>query len=234
MKKVMQFVLFVLLAIFIGCSKDDNNSTGPSNPSSASIPTVTFKGPNTTSTDANATIAKSYATSMNATMSSSAVFASLPAQQSGNTSTWTYNVGGMTYTFTGVKQGDGSYVWTYIFTGTVGGTTYTNFKMWEGTTTANGKSGSWTFYEPGHTGKTDELVYTTNASNVLTGTWYVYDSNGTLTSKMVILNNSDGSGSVEMYDDGTTMNYKSVWIANGSGTWYTYNAGVQTSTGTWQ
>jgi antitoxin component YwqK of YwqJK toxin-antitoxin module len=107
--------------------------------------------------------------------------------------------------------------------------------MWQGTTSADGKNGSWTFFEPGHTGKTEDYTYSTDASGVLTGTWYIYNSNGTLGEKIVIVNNPDTSGRVEDYSNGTVMSYKSVWAANGSGTWYTYNStsGVQSGTGTW-
>lgn len=236
MQKVLSLAFIVLLVTIIGCSKNSDSSTTPSNGGAVTIPQVTFNGPNTTSTDPNATIAKAYATSMNGIMSASAVFAQMPAQQNGNTSTWTYGGGGMSYTFTGVRQSDGSYTWTYTFTGTEGGVSYTNFTMWQGTTSADGKNGSWTFYEPGHTKKTEEYTYSTDANNVLTGTWYVYNSSGTLSDKLIIVNNPDNSGRVEMYDNGTIMSYKAVWTANGSGTWFTYNSttGVQTGTGTWQ
>jgi hypothetical protein len=219
-----------------GC-KDEKSNPSESNPNTSAAPSVphpTFKGPNTTSTDPNAQMAKSYATTMNGVMSSSTAFSAIPAQQTGNTYTWTYSVGGETYTFTGIKQSDGSYTWTLVYTGSSYGTAVTNFTLWQGTTSADGKNGNWTFYEPGHAGKTDGLVYTTDASNVLTGTWYVYDTGGALSSKLIIVNNPDGSGNVEQYSNGTVMNYKCVWIANGSGTWYTYPGGVETVGGVWQ
>jgi hypothetical protein len=235
MQKVLSCVLIVLLVVFVGCKKDES-STGPAT-TAASVPKINFSGPNTTSTDVNATRTKGDALTMNGVMSAGTAFASVPAQQNGSTSTWTYGSGGITYTFTGVQQSDGSYAWTLTLNGIVGSTNYSNFKIWDGTSSADGKNGSWTFYEPGHTAKTDALVYSTDANGVLTGTWYIYDSSGTLSEKLVIVNNKDGSGQVVEYfnSDVTIMSYKSVWAANGSGTWYIYNSsGVQTSTGTWQ
>jgi hypothetical protein len=235
MRNVITVLIITLLIGSIGCKEDKSTPSGPNTTAAPTIPQVTFKGPNTTSTDANAQLAKSNATMMNGVMSQSTYFAAIPAQQNGNTYTWTYGAGGETYTFTGVKQSDGSYVWTLTYTGSASGTPVTNFTLWQGTTSADGKTGNWTFYEPGHAGKTDEFTYTTNASNILTGTWSVYNTGGTtLASKTIIVNNPDGSGSLEVYDDGTFMNYKSVWIANGSGTWYTYDSsGTQIGTGTW-
>ncbi len=236
MRYLITATIVAMLIGLTGCSDDkSSNPAGPgTTQNTAAIPQITFKGPNTTSTDPYAMWAKTSATTFNAILAPSTVFASLPAQQNGNTSTWTYTVGGATYTFTGIKQSDGSYVWTYVVNGTSGTTTYNNFKGLEGTSSADGKSGSWAFYELNQTTKVSDLAYTTNASNVLTGTWITYESNGTISSKMILVNNPDGSGSLEIYDDGLHMNYKSVWIANGSGTWYTYDSsGVQTETGTW-
>jgi hypothetical protein len=220
----------------IGC-KDDKSNPSDSNsntPVAPSFPQITFNGPNTTSTDPNAQLAISYATSLNAGLTQSTIFAALPAQQNGNTYTWTYAAAGATYTLTAVKQNNGSFTWTVVLNGTAGATTYNNFKVCEGTSSADGKSGTWIFYELGVAGKTGEFVYSTSASNVLTGTMNSYNTSGTLTSKTVMINNPDGSGSMESYDDGVHRNYRSDWIANGSGTWYTYNdSGVQTGTGTW-
>ncbi|RPI06275.1 MAG: hypothetical protein EHM64_03460 [Ignavibacteriae bacterium] len=232
MQKVSYLLLIVLLTLCIGCKKDESPTN--SQPAAAAIPTVTFHGPNTTSTDINAQYAIGYATTINSMMGVSQMFAGAPAQQNGNTSTWTFSQGGVTATFTGVRQSDGSYTWTYTYSGTEGGVTYTNFKLWEGTTSADGKNGTWTIYQLGHTGMALQLVYTTNSNNVLTGTWSVYASNGALEEKWIIVNNPDNSGSIEIYTNGTILVSKSVWAANGSGTWYTYTSGTQSGTGTWQ
>jgi hypothetical protein len=226
MRKLLSIVLIVLLAAITGCKKNESSPTDSGG--TANIPQVSFTGPNTN--DPKAATAKSYATSMNGIMSASSVFANMPAQQNGNTSTWTYGGGGMSYTFTGVKQGDGSYTWSYTFTGTEGGVSYVNFTMWQGTTSADGKSGSWTFFEPGHTGKTDEYVYSTDANGVLTGTWYIYLTNGSLGGKYVTVNNPDGSGSIDIYGNGTIKSYRAVWKADQSGEeWYYNSDGVTVS-----
>ncbi len=233
MRYIITTVIAAMLIGLIGCSDDESNPAEPNSTAAPAIPQATFKGPNTTSQDPNAQIANSYATIMNSSMALSTALSSAPAQQNGNIYTWTYGYQGETYTLTCTKQSDGSYTWILKYSGNYSGTVVTDFTMWEGTTSADGKTGSWTFYTPGHTGKAVEFVYTTDANNVITGTYYVYGSGGTLSSKMIIVNNPDGSGSIEVYDDGVTLNYKSVWAADGSGTWYTYPGGVETFGGTW-
>jgi antitoxin component YwqK of YwqJK toxin-antitoxin module len=145
----------------------------------------------------------------------------LPATKNGNVTTWTMNSGTFTWTFTGTKQSDGSYTWTWVVNGTYENVTYDHWTYWSGTTSADGKSGSWSFYEYGTTHSVEDLNYTT-VNGVLTGTWLIYAS-GVIAEKFVIINNADNSGEFDMYNDGTTLYEKVTWTASGTGTWATYN-----------
>ncbi len=233
-------VLFATITFFFlaGCSKD-SSSTGPAPQQQAgpTVPTATFKGPQTSNTsDAHASMAIGYANAMNALMSPAAAFSGQTAVNAGNTYTWTYTAGTLTETFTAIRQGDGSYTWSWTLSGVEGTHNYgSGWTFWTGTTSADGKSGSWTFYEFGTTGKVADLVYTTNASNVLTGTWQTYDTSSVVTSKLVLTNNADNSGEINAYSDATHLYYKATWLANGTGSWWIYNSDGVTvaSQGTW-
>jgi hypothetical protein len=219
MQKILAFVLIVLLTLCIGCKKDESSTTSPTT-TTTTIPTVTFKGPS--SSETHAQTANTYAQSMNGVMSASAAFSALPASTSGNVSTWSYSYGGLTETFTGKKQSDGSYTWTWVFNGSDGTHTYNNWTFWSGTTSADGKTGSWSFYEYGTTHSVEDLNYTT-VNGVLSGTWLIYNTSGVVASKIVIINNTDNSGEFDWYYDGTTLYEKVTWTASGTGTWATYN-----------
>jgi hypothetical protein len=218
MQKFLAFVLIALLTASIGCKKDDS-STGPAS-TAATIPTVTFKGPSASETHAQT--ANTYAQSMNSLLSASSAFSAMPASTNGNVSTWTINAGSYTSTFTATKQSDGSYTWKWVLNGTVGNQTYNNWTYWSGTTSADGKTGSWSFYENGSTRPVEDLNYT-NVNGVLTGTWLIYNTSGVVDSKMVIINNTDNSGEFDWYYDGTTLSMKVTWTASGTGHWWQYN-----------
>lgn len=223
------------LLIAAGCSSNSGSPTGPSQ-QSLTLPTASFKGPNTSSTDPYATEAVSFASSMDALMSASAVFAGRTAMIKGNVYTWTYANGQLTETFTAVKQFNGSYTWSLTLSGTDGANDYgAGWTSWTGTTTANRKGASWAFYQFGQTTKFADLVYSTSAAGVLTGTWQAYDASGSLTSKVMVINNPNNSGEVDNYSDGLHLSFKATWLASGSGSWSIYDIDGITvaSQGTW-
>jgi hypothetical protein len=232
MQKILSLVLIVLLVTIIGCKNGESPNT-PSIGAAPSIPQVSFKGPNTN--DTTAATAKYNATLMNAVMSPGAVFSALPAQQNGNTYTWTISAVGVTQKFTGIKQADGSFTWTWVINGTISTRTYNNYKLWEGTTSADGKNGTWSIYAYDQTGKVDSMTYTTDANGTLTGTLIVFNTNQTIDAKSVVVNNVDGSGSVVIYTLGTIRSYRAEWKADQSGQeWIYLPDGVTVySTNTW-
>jgi len=227
------FISSLLTALVVGgCSKNESSPTETS-AQTPSIPLITFKGPNTSSTDIHAQMANSYVQAMNAYTQLLAPYAGLPATRNGNTWSWSYSVGSFTATFTSTLQSDGSYTWSLVLNGfdPSDSTTYRNWTATTGTTSGDGKNGSWNIYEVNTTTLAAKYEWTT-INNVLTGKLTGY-SGGVASGKTVVVNNPDGSGELREYD-GTVLIYKSVWQANGSGQWWTYDLnGTQTGTGTW-
>jgi hypothetical protein len=225
------------LLLVAGCSGNGGNPAGPNQLQGApAVPAASFKGPNTASTDPYASEVKSFASSMDTLMSAGAVFAGRAAISSGNAYTWTYASDQLTETLTAVKQLDGSYAWSLVLSGTDGFNDYgTGWTSWTGTTSADGKSGSWAFYQFGMNTRVADLVYSTNADGVRSGTRQVYDANGSLTSRVTIMNNPDNSGEIDDYSDGLHLSFKASWLPNGSGSWWIYNIdGVTVALqGTW-
>ncbi|MBN1398182.1 MAG: hypothetical protein JXA06_09160 [Bacteroidetes bacterium] len=234
MKYLLTILAFVLAIGIVGCDDESSNpADSNNNTTTPALPQVSFQGPNTNSSDPNAQIANSHAAQMNAIVSQSQMFAAMPPQQNSNTFVWTYTVQGLTYTLTAVKQNDGSFTWNVILNGTDGTNTFNNYKPCEGTVNADGKSGTWTVYDINGT-KDAYLVYSTDANNVLTGDMRVYYSDGTTSMKQLLVNNPDGSGSLEIYNQGTVLSYRAIWTASGSGQWWYYDdLGAIIDQGSW-
>ena len=231
-----QTLLFAPLLLFAfmlaGCSKDDSSSTGPE-ATAPTVPTITFKGPNTNSTDGNAQMVKSYVSSMNVFTTMFAPYQFLQSTRDGNTWTWNYTQSTLTVKMTSTAQSDGTYLWKVIFNGQEpsGSTTYNNWTAMEGSTSGDGKSGSWKIYDENTTVIAGDFTWSTT-NNILTGTQKEYN-NGTSTGQVVVVNNPDNTGEMRVYT-GTVVTYKATWTAAGSGQWWTYNSsGTQTGTGSW-
>ena len=234
-------ILSVGLAIALivgGCNKKSSNpATSPQTSTTPTFPVVSIKGPNTNSTDTYAQTVKAYATSVSqlTTPSFLGAIITVSPTQSGNTWTWAGTEGNFTVTATATQQTDGSLTWSATLNGTdpSSGTTYNNFVAMTGSSSADGKSGDFKSYVDNTTTLDGDFAWSTNASGALTATLQSY-TNGSVTNKITIVNSSDGSGELDAYS-GTVLTFKATWVANGSGTWWTYDSGTgtQTGTGTW-
>lgn len=228
----LSIAVLTIALMISGCSKEDGSPTEPQLEPPV-IPSVTFKGPTTSSTDVNAQTVKSYVASINSLATMFTPYLYIQSVQSGNTWTWNYVEGTFTAKFTATRQNDGSFLWIFTLNGKdpEDATTYNNWKGLEGTTSADGKSGSWKFYETNTTTQIGEFSWSTT-NNVLTGTQKVY-TNGAVTDQIVLVNNPDNTGEMKIYT-GTVLTYKATWTATGSGQWWTYDPnGSQTGTGSW-
>jgi hypothetical protein len=224
----------MLTLAIIGCSKNDKSPTQPQN-TAPLLPSIAFNGPNTSSQDPNAQQAKLHIQTINGYTNILAPFAGLQATLNGNSWTWTYNVQNLMATLTATQQSDGSYYWKLVLNGTDPNTNtaYNNWTAIDGTTSAGGKNGNFKGYSPNTTTLLAEFAWSTSLNGVLTGTFKLYDNTGAVTSQIDIVNNSDGSGEVRLSTAGT-LSFKAVWLANGSGQWWKYDAnGNQTATGSW-
>ncbi|MHB8581445.1 MAG: hypothetical protein ACYDA4_16495, partial [Ignavibacteriaceae bacterium] len=184
-----------------------------------------------------AQITESYVLSFKEFSSYTTAFANMSAAQNGNTWTWTYKYNTLTETMTTTQNSDGSYSWKVVFNGQASSNDtvyYTNWTLLQGTTSADGKNGTWTIYYENTTIMLAEYNWNTSSGGVLTGTLKTYDNGDNVQSSINVVNNLDGSGSVEDYT-GTVLIFKSVWQANGSGQWWTYDSGTggQVGTGSW-
>jgi hypothetical protein len=241
-------IRFLLLAVALaaaivlsGCSKSSSStptSPGTTQNSAPAFPSIVVAGPKTTSSDAHATETVAYAASVNAYTNSGlfAAFTGTSGTQSGNTWTWTFTEATLSVTFNEIKQTDGSYTWSWIENGTNANThvTYNNWTFFSGNRTADGKNGEWKVFNDNTSTLAGDFVWATNASGTLTATLSAYNSTGTFTGRYIVTNNSDSSGEVDVYT-GTVLVFKATWIAAGSGSWWTYDSGTgtQTGTGTW-
>ena len=232
MNRFVSAALLVVLVAVSGCDKKSSNPTNSSG-NTPTIPAVNIKTsiPDTT-TNPYALEAKGQVALINALFTPISIFGSLPGTNSGNTWTWTCSYGGLTETFTAVKQGDGSYTWTWTLNGTDGTHTYTNWVFWQGTSNAAGTGGSWSIYSYADTTYTT-FVWSTDGTGVVTGT--LQDMEGsTVVSKLVLTSNPDKSGEIDFYEPATVLTQKWVWLATGHGFYYHYpSPGGSTPAGAW-
>ncbi|MGE5430893.1 MAG: hypothetical protein ACM3QX_07455 [Syntrophomonadaceae bacterium] len=237
MKKLYTLVVLLLMSFLIAsCSKKDDNPNGPgTNDTAPGIPTVTFKGPNTNSTDQFALLTKSSVESMNAyPMLFYGVFASIPPSNSDGKWQWVVKPGGTaTETFTASKNSDGSFTWKLILNGTIDNNSYNNWKALEGTTSADGKNGNWKIFDDNTTILVGEFNWSTNSGGILSGTMLSYN-NGVASGKIEVVNNPDNSGSLKVYGETNVLEFLSTWKADGTGTWHSYDNGVEKTNGNWQ
>ncbi|HTY37569.1 MAG TPA: hypothetical protein VMH23_10680 [Bacteroidota bacterium] len=217
-----------ILLIINGCTNSPNGPGG----STPSVPSLSFSGPKTNSTDAKEQSVASQVASMNAFAQQFLVVKNLAETEQGSTSTWKYATNGLTVTFTASEQADGSSRWTMVLNGTdTSGTGYKNFTAGRGTIGGDGKSGTWDVYDTTSTTPVGELTWSTS-NNVLTGTLKSFTS-GVLSAQTVVVNNPDHSGQLTLYDASSLM-FKAVWQSTGSGNWWTYDPnGAETGTGNW-
>ncbi len=224
-----------LLLTAAGCSKN-SSPTSPQSTTPPTFPTVTLKGPNTNSSDTFAVRTKSDIADLNASVSSPyiALLLSVTPVHTGNTWTWTIAEGTFSISASATTQSGGSNAWTVTMNGTAPGDTiaYNNWTAITGTSSADGKNGSFDTHVPNATTIAGTAVWTTSSNGQLVATLSVF-SQSILAAKSIVTNNADGSGELDEFE-GTIPAFKSTWVAAGSGTWWTYDShGTQTSTGNW-
>lgn len=230
-RKLIGATLATLLMI-AGCSKNDSSPT-ESQSSTPPLPNIVFRGPASSTNDPGLILLQSYVSNANSLALAFAPFAFVTPVHSGNTWTWTFVNKTLTMALTAVNQTDGTYVWNLFLDGVdaTDGTSYAHWLGVEGTTSADGKSGSGKTFVRNKSTVSSEFNWSTT-NNILTGTLKPY-LNGVMAGQTVIVNNPDNSGEVRAYT-GSILVYKSVWLSNGSGQWWTYDAnGVQTGSGSW-
>ena len=237
MKKIIVALAAVYLLALIGCSKSSNPANVDTAPTTKpAIPTLTVTGPQTQSSDSYAQTAQLYASVVNVYANFAAPYSQLPATQNGNTWTYGINQGGFSVTITATYNSDGSYTWRMVLNGTESGSSvsYTNWTAMEGTTSADGKSGSWNIYYDNSTQESAAFSFSTNASGDVTSHLIAYNEDGTVDGKYDFINNHDNSGELSFYTNDVLV-MKITWQSDGTGSWWTYDeqTGVQIGHDTW-
>ncbi|MCK9409039.1 MAG: hypothetical protein WCX28_05745 [Bacteriovoracaceae bacterium] len=225
--KCYLFVFSLIVAVaMIGCKDEDSPTTPAQKPTS---PQISFSGPNTQSDNQYANQAKASAQSFNSQGELFKAFAQLPGTQNGNVWTYSFTANGLTETITSELLSNGSYRWKIVFDGLYedDDTTITvqHWTAFEGTTTADGKTGSWVVYEYNSTVKQGELIWASDASGNETGTFITY-THGVAEKKLEVVNNVNGTGKLIYYQTGATgpmYKYLEIsWLADGTGTYQIY------------
>lgn len=231
-------VAVIILALGVtGCSEED--SPAASTPAKPTVPQTSFTGPNTTSSNEFVQQAKFSSSFFNVYGEMFKSFASLPGTQNGNVWTYSETQNGLTVKVTTTLLANGSYTWSIEMNGlyTDDDTTIqvNNWKAFEGTSSADGKTGTWRMYNYNTATPILDMNWATDAAGIETGSMSFYDK-GMKISQVDIVNNPNGSGSLTNYVKGSAAIYKNMevlWNADGTGSYKIYNeAGAITEQGT--
>lgn len=211
-------ILVILTLTAASCKKTSTEPTG----APPTVPTVMFSAPG--QQDPCSQQAYAFVSIANSMAAYFSVFSTIQPAVSGNVYTWEITSDSLTITFTAVRQSDGSYSWEMKLNGSDSGIHYTNKVIFSGTTSADGKSGSFTAYDDSSPEIIGTFTWSTSATNVLTGTLIENDSGGNPAYKYDLVSNPNGSGEV-------TASYwgGSAWVQDFHATWP--SAGAQATCG---
>ncbi len=212
MKRTFFALLGGLLFLVLTAGDCKKTSTEPGG-GAPTVPTVTFSSPG--QQDQCSQTAWSIIQFANAYSMQFSIFASLQPTTSGSDYNWQVTLDSLTISVKATRQGDGSFVWEIRYNGTEDGVTYSNKVMASGSTSADGKTGSFTAYDDSSPGVVGTFSWSTSASNVLTGTFLEKDTpGGADVYKIEIVSNANGSGEV------TTSTWSgSAWVVEFHATW---------------
>lgn len=230
---------FVLLAFVVRCSKSDDNPAGPGGGQPPQFQVVTVAVPQAmTQAAANNPMVNQAVQFMNLAngMAGYTAFFTPPAGTNSLaknlnindgpwTSTWTS--GTLTITLT-ISETNTGYSWIVRITGTYKGYTVEDWKLVEAVTSQDGSQGNMVAYQPVTTDVLIEWMWIPVAQGTVA---LVYEKPGGQI-EINVTSYSDGSGKLEHYEN-FVLKFKVTWNADGSGSWWTYEGGTQTDTGTW-
>ncbi len=197
--------VIALMVFAAGCDK----STNPSSNEKPVLAAITLSIPAANFSDTCNAPAYSYASLAQAVLQYASMYSSLPNGTNNNgVWTWSFTEGAMTATMTARKLSDGQYEWKLVLNGSDGSTTYSNWTAFLGTSSADGKSGTATFYDDTPTPSTtpDVVVnWSTGANNVVTVDFESVSDQ----MKFIMLSNGT-SGEITTYHK-----VGSTWVADG-------------------
>ncbi|HLA68633.1 MAG TPA: hypothetical protein VJN65_02940 [Bacteroidota bacterium] len=200
----MKKTLFTLLAalLFLVLTAGDCKKTTEPTGTAPTVPNVTFSlpalgDPSTDPCSFNAYLLVQFA---NLYSTQFAVFATLQPTSSGSDYTWSLPIDSLTVTVKATRQGDGSFTWEIKYNGVEDGITYANRVMASGSTSADGKSGSFTAYDDSSPGIVGTFTWSTSANNDVTGVFIENASpGGSPEGKIEVISHANGSGEVSTF-----------------------------------
>lgn len=235
-------VLLIISMIAFSCSKNSGNNATDNQkepPQEVSVDPITVPTNLQNSTDPYARQVVTYVQWVN--MFQGFVDNLIPANQLGKTFTgqdvmggppwvYTWTNGTITATLT-ITIEDDQYHWKLVFNG-VDQSSHQTFKDYvyiEAWQKLDGSSGKLVVND--YNENQDQLIWTWNIDKEGTETVVFTDSGSN--AKIEVVQKKDLSGTLEMWEN-DVLKFKSVWNADGSGTWWAYDdAGNETSSGTW-
>jgi hypothetical protein len=207
----------MVFAGLVGCT-DSPTDPGDGGPT---LPVFNLRTSIDTSTNAKLAPAQTQLTGFNSVFAPLSRFGSVSSKKSGNTWTWTRTSDSLTETITAMKKMDGGFGWTRLLNGSSGGTSFTNWVAWLGSTNASGSTGSWTIHNKPGDSTSSTLDWSTDSAKVLMAT--LQNLNGLrLLDKHVATSRPDLSGWLRNYSDSSTVADRWVWLTTGHGSYFTY------------
>jgi hypothetical protein len=229
MKAVLKLLTILILSLFLASCSSDDNGDGPTDPNGGggngdggNQPTIEvpeFSGPNTDAPEAQET--KIYAQSFSSSAQVAGSYANYSQFLNQQDNNWTYSwtSEGLTYTITATNNADGSTAWNITVDGSNDDVSYDNYMLADGSKSADGSSGNWRMYDSEGNGMLQFVFeWSTDDNGVVTGTMEYPQDN----IRIVMVNNPDGSGSIERYQDGT-LRFEASWDGQGSGQYTKYD-----------
>lgn len=231
----VSFLMLSLLAA--GCSKEDSNpasSTAVTNPGPPpSVPNINIKGPSSMSDDPSLALVKGLFQGFNTFTYYSNKFQNVQAVYSDSTWVRKFVEGPITAVLTATQLSDGTFSWKLTLNGTNDTVTYNNWLALEGTSSADGRIGTWKLFRNNTNILTGDYSWQTNTDNSTTITVREYQADGNVRSKIEATENTDKSGQVLVYFL-SNLSFKALWAADGTGQWWTYDSsGNIRHQGTW-
>ncbi len=237
------FRLSLLTLIFglllLSCSDDKkDNTTGPAEepPETVTVETIEVPQAMQQSTDQYAQLTVQYIQLVNY-LQQLAINLQPPAQMGKVAQTpltndgppwiYTWTDGTITATLT-ITIEDNLYHWKLTYSGIIEGVQFDNVTVFEAWADQDGTYGKFIWYDTNTKEKIAEWVWDKDDQGVLSFTYTDYENGD----KIIIKQNPDLSGVLEVYEN-NLLTFKAQWNADGSGSWWTYENGSLTDSGTW-
>lgn len=225
--KTVFILAMMALAVLAGCGSDEKNPLTPKPTTPPEIPQVVAPELPTNAPGNVKMMAGSVGNFYSGRFSIFNQFQGRQGVWQDSTWTWSATFDSITVTIVSQVNDDGSTHWQMILNGSDDGVVYDNWVAITGQVSADKNSADWIFYEEG--------------SQTPASTWsYQIDGNGNRTTtvqveetKIVFVNNADGSGSFRTFENGKLI-FEAEWKADRTGWWKVYDEnGTLLRQGTW-